>query len=913
MRKAVFILVIAILAGVGYTYTPQGGGVCSCDSCGDCTDALNDNTNCYVEVQLAFSIYDYSVSDTCIDNPENFTNKIFNCYGNQIDGDGTNFRAVYLDNKENNTIANCSISDFGYGIWLSYSNNNSILNNKLFNNIFDGIYVYSSSKNNFTNNSVSDNGFNGFNLSLSLNNTFSNNNVYGNGQHGFYVDSTSTGNSLDSNTLCANNQLRSNFFDIYDDDSNTFTNNTCDISYPSGKCGNPCSYCYTRNSGGVCTVNAGSDCSCLYSALNDNFNCYNEVRLNGDISNGGTCIYNPPRFQHKTLNCLNNVISGGGFEYTYGIYLADKNNITIKNCVIKNFVEGIRGERIANSSFEYVSAIDNGGYSIFGCYSSAGINLIESYNIKLLHINASSNTGGGTFDMFGCSGTGLYLNVSNSTLNDIIANNNNGGSGQRIGGPGSGLVLEGSHNTLVSIQTNDNTGGGSRFRGGVGTGLLVSGENNNISRVTANNNEGGGAVKVSYGIRYNSVTNTTLSSSTINSNRYGIYVESSANNTFINNKVLSNYFHGIYLDGTSTDNIIRSNRFCKNNQSGNDYYDVYDEDANTFLFNICSTSNPDGLCVASCAPHAGNGEENEHELYIRAIAHQYAKEGERKNVAIIVENIGDYTEYNVAISLNCPPQLSCGNASLGNLHRMGEGNATVMIVGNVVGSYLIKVEARSEATSAEREFYFTVEPECTRNDECVANEKCENKKCVHVECICGYVEKHACVPYECCENKDCDDASVCVEHKCVPIVYKIKIEAANINIGEEFVIKVTADGNPAGGVAIVVVYPDGSTSTVLSNDGGMVVVPARREGKYKFYIQRDPTITEEGYAQPAIAEVQRPSEEERAPPSTCCVFGICGDLLGVCWHWVALSLAIVAVLAAALVFSMRGAGIFRRR
>jgi len=936
-----------IIAAVGYAYTPTGGGACSCDSCSDCTDALNDNTNCYTEVQLTTTINDHS--GNCIDNPENFTNKTFNCAENQIDGDGTGGIGIFLENKENNTITNCLISDFEYGIWLSSSNGNNISSNWIYNSILDGIYINSSSNNNLTDNYVYDSGLNGLNLSASMNNVLINNNISGNGRYGFYADSASTGNSLDSNTLCVNNQLHSNFFDVYDDDSNTFTNNTCDSSYPSGKCDNPCSYCYIRNGGGVCTVPSGGDCSCVQAALNDNANCYKEVRLDGNVSVYGTCIDNPPRFQHKTLNCLNNVIQG--VVPGYGIYLIDKTNVTIKNCAIKGFTTGIYGEYIANSSFEYVSAINNGGSSLFLCYSGTGIQLIESYNIKLLHINASSNVGGRSIQWFGCSGTGLYLNISNSTLNDIIADYNSGGSALRYGGSGSGIVLVGAYNTLNSINTNYNRGGSGSWSGGVGEGLYVSGENNKIARVTSNNNTGGGKGGEGYGILFDTVANTTLSSSTTNSNRYGIYVASSTDNTLINNKALSNYFHGIYLDSTSTNNTIRSNRFCDNNQSAGDYYDVYDEDANIFLFNTCDTSNPDGLCAASCAPlPSGGGGENKHKLYIYDIAHQYAKKGERKNVTIIVENRGDYREYNVILSLNCPSQLSCQNASLGDLSRSREKNVTVEIVGNVAGDHLIKVEARSEATSAETEFYFTVEPECTKNADCAADEKCESNECVPVKCDCGYVENHECIKYECCTDAECNDASVCSnhrcvpvececgfvqnhacvpyeccsdsdcaknnkceEHKCVPVVYNIEIETANINVGEEFVIKVTADGNPMSGVSIVVVYPDGSTSTVLSREDGRVFIPARQEGRYKFYIEDNPSVAEESYAQLAGAMVQQLSGEEQAPPSTCCLFGICGDLLGVCWYWMPLSLVIVAALVAALIFFMRGSRISRRR
>jgi len=921
MKKAVLLLVVLMVAAVGYAYTSTGSGVCSCDSCADCTDALNDNANCYAEVTLVTDIIDQP--GTCIDNPENFTNKTFNCQGYQIDGDGTG-DGIFLNNKENNTIVNCLITNFEYGIRLSSANNNN----------FTGNYVY-------------DNAYSGFNLSASSNNIFLNNNISGNGQYGFYADLTSTGNSLDSNTLCVNNQLRSNFFDVYDGDSNTFTNNTCDSSYPSGKCDNPCSYCYARNGGGICTV--GTDCSCLYSALNDNANCYNEVRLNESISAYGTCVNNPPRFQNKMLNCLNNVISYRGVGgWGYGLSLSNKSNISIKNCIIRGFTYGIYGEYITNGSFEYVSTIEGSGSSMFGCNSAYGILLSESSYIKLLHINASSNIGGPS-NWFGCSGTGLYLNISSSTLNDITANNNIGGRGNRVGGSGFGIMLEGSGNTLTSINVNNNAGSGGIWGGGTGTGLYVFGENNNIARVTANNNRGGGKGANGYGIYFDTVANTTLSSSTTNSNQYGIYLLSSVNNTLTSNVALSNYFHGIYLDSTSSGNTVRSNRFCENNQSGGDYYDAYDEDTNTFSYNTCDTSNPNGLCARSCAllPSGGGGE-NKHKLYIYDIAHQYAKKGEKKNVTIIVENIGDYKEYDIALSLTCPSSFSCENASLGDLSRAREKNATLGILGNVVGNYLIKVEARSEDTSTETEFYFTVEPECTKNDDCASDEYCRNNECVPVECKCGYVENHACIPYECCDNTDCDNTSVCsehkcvpveckcgyvenhacipyeccgdsdcaennicVEHKCVPLNYNIEIENATIEVGEEFVINVLRDGNPAAGVSVVVVYPNGSTAKFLSDSNGRVNVLADQKGSFSFYLENDPNVAKKAYSQlsqlASQQTVQQPvTSAEQPAPQACCAFGVCSSVFGLCWYWLLLSLAVIGVLVGALIFFMRG-------
>ncbi len=77
---------------------------CECDSCEDCTKKLNDNL--CGEVKLTTNIL--NPAGTCINNPENFTGKIFDCQGNRIDGNWVEY-GIYLSNKHNVTIKNCNV------------------------------------------------------------------------------------------------------------------------------------------------------------------------------------------------------------------------------------------------------------------------------------------------------------------------------------------------------------------------------------------------------------------------------------------------------------------------------------------------------------------------------------------------------------------------------------------------------------------------------------------------------------------------------------------------------------------------------------------------------------------------------------------------------------------------------------
>ncbi|ODS36940.1 MAG: hypothetical protein A7315_04445 [Candidatus Altiarchaeales archaeon WOR_SM1_79] len=162
-----------------------------CNSCSDCNDKLN-NYDCTV-VKLTT---DMNHSGTCINNSENFTNKIFDCQGNTIDGNETGY-GIYLNGKSNNTIQNCNINHFQYGIYLSSSSNNTLINNTADSNL-GGIYLSNSSFNYLINNNITDN------------------------VNGVYFSSTANDNNLTGNTICGN------ALDVEDYDANSGDNNTCD-------------------------------------------------------------------------------------------------------------------------------------------------------------------------------------------------------------------------------------------------------------------------------------------------------------------------------------------------------------------------------------------------------------------------------------------------------------------------------------------------------------------------------------------------------------------------------------------------------------------------------------------------------------------------------------------------------------
>ena len=234
-----------------------GDGTCDCgngsiplggndtDACVDCSAALNDNTNCANQVNYVGTVQISNYTGTCIDNPANFSNKIFDCQGHTIDGDDSDVDyGIFLSGKSGNIIKNCVVTDFFYGIYLNSSSNNNITNNTANSNNETGLLLYQSNNNNITSNTFENNSqtcsdpanltygagnCGAIHLLNATTNIFTDNNITNNYRHGiFFNDTNSTGNKINTNTICLNNQSGGDYYDVYNEnpttagDNNTF-------------------------------------------------------------------------------------------------------------------------------------------------------------------------------------------------------------------------------------------------------------------------------------------------------------------------------------------------------------------------------------------------------------------------------------------------------------------------------------------------------------------------------------------------------------------------------------------------------------------------------------------------------------------------------------------------------------------
>jgi len=158
IRKKLSIIVIIIImsfllfVGNAKAYNIEGNGICNCNNCGDCNDALYDD-DCYTEVKLTHDISHHNGDCINFDLDDN----IFNGQGHSISNLGT---AITISNSFNFTIKNISLNNNLYGIQASDTQKLHIFNTYISKSIYIGIEVEGDTWNmNISNNIITYNKF----------------------------------------------------------------------------------------------------------------------------------------------------------------------------------------------------------------------------------------------------------------------------------------------------------------------------------------------------------------------------------------------------------------------------------------------------------------------------------------------------------------------------------------------------------------------------------------------------------------------------------------------------------------------------------------------------------------------------------------------------------------------------------
>jgi len=340
----------------GYVVLNAPGNISSC----------NTTINASGEYKLNQSLTGCTGNGIIIDASD----VVFDCSGYSISGDstGTDYGVYVNSGLSNVTVRNCTINNFGetsgagiysassgiiefntlnnncYGIYMVSGSSGVVNDNTVFNSTRDGIYYGTAGVTDITNNTVTNSSRYGINLG-SQNFRVWHNNIYNNNLNvyaGTWPDEISYNNEGNywghecPNVFTAgtdSNQLTVT-------DSYPYDTLNGWLYGPVTVC--PC-FCYN------CT-----DCT---SKLN-NENC-SIVNLANDITSSSTCINNPTNFSNKTFDCQGYTINGTSQGWSdIGVYLYNKHNTTIKDCVITNFGTGIDLNGVSTT---------NTGHKIIGC------------------------------------------------------------------------------------------------------------------------------------------------------------------------------------------------------------------------------------------------------------------------------------------------------------------------------------------------------------------------------------------------------------------------------------------------------------------------------------------------------------------------------------------------------------------
>jgi len=252
------------------------------------------------------------------------------------------------------------------------------------------------------------------------------------------------------------------------------------------------------------------NCSDCMAALNNNL--YNEVRLGTDIfDHENTCINNPSGFSNKVFDCQGYTIDGINTSSYNGFVITSKLNVTIKNCIIKEFNVGIYFSSTNNSKL-FNNTIYNNNIGVY----------LRDYSFTNEIINNTISHG---------YSYNVYLSQSS---NNILINN-------EISNSKTGIYL---------YQANNNNILNNRINNNIERGILdYLSSNNTISNNTLLGNYDGIIIHTSSD---ENINNNTI----INCSRNALYLYYATNNNFSNNTATNNAYD--YYSQYSSNNLIKN-------------------------------------------------------------------------------------------------------------------------------------------------------------------------------------------------------------------------------------------------------------------------------------------------------------------------------------------------------------------
>jgi len=392
----------------------------------------------------------YSYQNTVLNNTVNCKPLVY--FENESDIVIDDAGQVILINCDNMTVQNLEISNSSVGIFLWDTHNSHILGNTISSNNYVGIFLDSSNNNTIAGNNISNN-YVGIGLLSSNSSTLFENAFFNNGLWVYYSY------------------------------QNTVLNNTVN--------GKP--LVYLENESDIVIDDAGQVIL---------INCDNMTVQNLEISNStvGILLWNT----HNS-HILGNTISS---NILYSIYLEKscKNTITLNN-LTSSSSDGISLSKSSNNTIRENNI----------SYNEVGIRLFFNSNNNLISGNAVISNNG--------KGIRLWQSNSNNLIENTISNNSDG------------IEFSDSNNNIISDNTISNNGIGS----------------------------------YGYGIDLEDSSNNNFMENIVSTNRFGIHISDfSSNNIVYHNSFINNTQNAFDSGGNTWDNGYPSGGNYWDDYTGND-------------------------------------------------------------------------------------------------------------------------------------------------------------------------------------------------------------------------------------------------------------------------------------------------------------------------------------------------------
>ncbi len=424
-------------------------------------------------------------------------------------------RCVSLDGVEGTLFENNTIHDGGSGIYCWYScRHNSIIGNTFLN---DAYGLTGSAASNYYNTTVCRNYFaNNVNDAGLISNSTTKWNCSNQGNHWSKYDEPAEGcNNLNNDGIC----------DLPYNIGSGKIDNFPLTPYSQGQsCVEPSSNLVLSSNTVFCEGDYNLEEGMTINSSNVILDCNGAHIIGAGTSQGvaSSGVFDLNFWINKTSNLqnmspiINNI---AGFISSIGFI----ENITVKNCNIEGFENGLNMTAIKNLELVNNTVHDNRGGIVFAAYYGT-IKGNKAYN------NGNGIVGGG--------------------IDSTLENN-------EVSGSNSGMLVIGIGNNIIGNKAQANTG----------TGITVAGFDNVVYGNNAISNSGNDGISLVYSAGAEVYNNTAE-----NNSRAGISIIEGSNNTVSWNVMRNNGFgfgmEGLFSPGPSEGNVISNNTISGSSEAG---------------------------------------------------------------------------------------------------------------------------------------------------------------------------------------------------------------------------------------------------------------------------------------------------------------------------------------------------------